>query len=170
MKYRNEVRPDTPGRDSQRVKHGLVIGDKIKGTDAMSETLIQLEEIAEMPDEALMEPRYTERSLSELRKAAEKSPDLKRYFDTLFRNPYWTLRDIGCCLGWSDNKARAVDRQYRRLLQRIKELGLGIEYRTSPHSGVSHARQTTYFEVLGNGKWGKRFGLIQHKPLKTSDK
>jgi hypothetical protein len=62
-----------------------------------------------------------------------------------------------------------VDRQFRRLRQRLKQIGAGMEWREVP-SGISNASQTTYFETLLDGKRGTKFGVVQHRLLKTQEK
>jgi hypothetical protein len=127
---------------------------------------MSLEEIALTPDEALFERRFTERSVSELLKAAE-DPLLAAYVRARVRNPQWKRRDIWISLGWPEKTGKAVDRQYRRLLQRMKDLGAGMEWRVVPKPGISEGSQLTYFEVLADGTRGGAFGVHQHKLLKT---
>ncbi len=169
-KYHNEVRPDISiGLDSQKIEHRPGHGGKCKPSDALGRAHLSLEEIAEAPDEALLERRFTERSVSELQKAAEGNPLLGEYVRALIENPRWKRPDIWNSLGWSENKGKAVDRQYRRLRKRMKVLGAGMEWRTVPKPGISEGSQFTYFEVLADGTRGRAFGLLQHKPLETEE-
>jgi hypothetical protein len=126
--------------------------------------------MADTPDEALLERRFTERSVSELQKAAEVEPLLAKYVHARIRNPEWKRSDIWNSLGWSEKKGKAVDRRYRRLLQHMRAIGAGMEWRNLPNPGISGGSQFTYFEVLADGTRGSAFGLVQHKPLKTEEK
>jgi len=169
--YNLDIRPDVSGQDSQGFHHAAGPGGRGKDSDALrGRRTLALEEIAERPDEALLERRFTERSVLELQKAAEADPRLAVYTRAVTRNPKWKRHDIWASLGWSEKVGHAVDRQYRRLLGRLKGIGAGVEWRVAPTPGVSEASQTTYFETLLDGKNGARFGVIQHKLLKTQCK
>ena len=169
--YKRDVRPDVTGPDSQGFNHRAGPGGHVKDSDALDgRSNLALEEIAERPDEVLVERRFTERSVSELQKAAEEDPRLSKYVQAMIRNPDWKREDIWKSLGWDKKAGEAADRKFRRLRRRLKEIGAGMEWRTAPTPGISEASQTTYFEVLVNGTRGSQFGVPQHKLLKTQDK
>jgi hypothetical protein len=166
--YRRDVRPDIAGRDSQGFEHWAGPGGKVKSTDALRPECLTLEEIAETPNEAVLERRFTERSVMELQAAATQDADLKSYVDAVVKNPKRKRFDIWAELGWSKQRGEKSDRKYRRLRQRLKELGAGMEWREIP--SPRSPSQTVYFEVLKDGAKGTGFGVYQHKPLKTGAK
>ena len=178
--YHHDVRPDVGAfkpksfvSDSQGVKHRPGPLGKVRGTEALgafNTPYVTLEEIAERPDEALLERRFTERSVAELQQAAEVDPRLVAYVQAIIRFPKWNKEDIWKSLGLTDKEGKAVDRRYRRLRQRLKDIGAGMEWRFAPTRGMCDASQTTYFEVLRNGANGDRFGLLQHRPMKKQEK
>ncbi|HEY7334977.1 MAG TPA: hypothetical protein VH639_08840 [Bryobacteraceae bacterium] len=168
--YRREVRPDVSGKDSQGFDHRAGPGGRIKGSDALQSSHLKLDEVAELPDHVFLERRYTERSVSELRKVAEGDPQLREYIEAIIRNPKWKRPDVWASLGWDEKVGQRVDRRFRRLRQRLKEMGAGMEWREMPSPGISNASQTTYFETLLEGKRGARFGVMQHKLLKQQER
>lgn len=162
--------PDYGGEDSQGVEHQRGAGGKIRRTDALRQLTITLEEIAEMPDQVLLERRFTQSSIGELLKAASNDAPLAKYVDAVIRNPKWKREDVWASLGLTETVGRAVDRRYRRLRKRLRDLGAGMEWRTVPQPGISEGSQFTVFQVLADGTRGAKFGVTQHKLLITSEK
>lgn len=101
--------------------------------------------------------------------AAADDPMLDEYVHALVLYPNWTKGAIWGKLGWAEREGKAVDRRYRRLRKRLKEIGAGMEWREMAEPGAS-ASKTTYFEVLKDGTLGRQFGVIQHKPTETDEK
>jgi hypothetical protein len=126
--------------------------------------VVSVEEIAELPVEAAFEPKYTQRSIAELEAAASEDADVKAYINAKVRYPDWQCQAIWNHLGWDEDRGKRVDRRYRRLRKRIRELGGGIQCREyRPRPGISDANFTTYFEELFDGAQGRRTGVWQHR-------
>jgi len=125
---------------------------------------VPLEEIAELPVEALLEKKYTYQSVAQLEAAANEDPEVAEYLACKIRNPAWSRDAIWHQLGWDDQNGERVDRRYRRLRRRLRELGVGIQCREySPPAGVSDASCTVYYEELFDGIRGKKTGVWQHR-------
>ena len=167
--YRRDVRPDVSGRDSQGFEHRAGSGGRIKQSDALSSEYLLLDELAEEPSEVLFERRVTEMSISALQAAAADDLRLKEYIDAIVRNPKWKRPAIWASLRWNEAEGKAVDRRYRRLRKRLRDMGAGMEWREVPTPCAS-ASQFVYFELLQDGARGKRFGVYQHKSLEIEEK
>ena len=167
--YRRDVRPDVGGLDSLGVEHRSGPGGKIKQSDVMRQDRVSLEEIPESLGGPNFERQLSEHSVTALRKEAAKDSCLKEYVDAIIRHPKWKRSNIWKALAWSQEKGKAVGRKYRRVRQRLKNEGSGMDWREAPTPGTSPSA-TTYFETLFDGKRGKEFGVWQHKLLKTGDK
>lgn len=123
---------------------------------------VPLEDIAEMPDEVLVERRYTEQSVEELLAAVADYPDLVEYVRLVVADPYRRRSDLWQELGWSDIQGKRVDRRFRRLRDRIRRSGAGTVW--IPCGGhLSEANWTVYFEPLFDGSRGKQTGTWQHR-------
>lgn len=137
----------------------------------INKELLGLEEIAEMPCEAIVEHRYTQRSVAELEAAAKEDSELAEYVSAKIRYPDWQREDIWKKLAWDREHGERVDRRYRRLRKRVREVGGGIqcrEYRARP--GISDASFTAYFEPLWDGTRGTVNGVWQHRdPTRSED-
>jgi hypothetical protein len=129
-----------------------------------------LEEIVEKPSEPILERVFTQQSVRELEEAARKDPRLTAYIRVTASHPKWKRAAIWQSLGWNEQDGKALDRRYRRLRNRLRTQGAGMEWREIPELGVSQASQNVYFEVLQDGARGSCFGLYQHKSLKTKEK
>jgi hypothetical protein len=132
---------------------------------------VYLEEIAELPSEAVLERRFTQRSIAELEAAAKDEPELSEYLAGKIRYPDWSRERIWRQLGWDEAHGERVDRRFRRFRRRISELSAGIpcrEYR--PPAGISDASCTSYFEELFDGSLGSKTGVWQHRnPQRNQD-
>jgi hypothetical protein len=124
---------------------------------------IELEEVAEVSDEVMLEPKYTERSLAELETAAKADRDVAEYLAAKIRYPHWRRDEIWGTLGWQAEHGERVDRRFRRLRNRLRELGAGIQCREYSRPGLSDASCTTYFEPLCDGAFGSATGVWQHR-------
>jgi hypothetical protein len=123
-----------------------------------------LEEIAESPVEAVLERKYTLRSIAELEAAASEDSDVQAYLRAKIRYPDWKFKAIWGALAWDEARGKRVDRRLRRLLNRIREQGGGIQCREyRPRPGISDANCTVYFEELFDGAHGSRTGGWQHR-------
>jgi hypothetical protein len=129
---------------------------------------IRLEEIAEMPIEAVVEPKYSMLSIAELEAAAREDPDLAEYFACKARRPSWSCELIALHLGWEDKRAKRVDRRLRRMKRALAARGAGIQCREHrPRAGISDASFTVYREPLFEGTRGLGASVWQHR---TPDK
>ncbi len=125
---------------------------------------IGLEEIAESPMEVLLVRKYTHHSIEQLRTAAAEEPELAVYIRCKVRFPSWTSEAIWHHLGWDELRGKRIDRRYRRLRRRLRELGHGIQCREyRPRPGLSDASSTVYFEELFDGERGSGMGVWQHR-------
>jgi hypothetical protein len=125
---------------------------------------VSLEEIAELPGEAIFERKYTHRSVAELEAAVKDDPDVAAYLAAKIRFPAWRREAIWRHLEWRKEFGERVDRRYRRARNLIREMGAGIQCRDySPGTGVSDANCTTYFEPILNGSLGSKTGVWQHR-------
>ncbi len=118
---------------------------------------ISLEEIAEVPGQALMERRYTVKSVAELQQAAENDPEMREYISAKIRFPKFARTDIWRELGWDLRRGGRVDRRYLRLRKQLRDEGIGMEWRSSP-SLSGDASWASFFEVLYNGAKGRKAG------------
>jgi hypothetical protein len=126
--------------------------------------LIQLEEIAELPADAVVEQKYAQRSIAELEAAASEDSEVQAYLSAKIRNPEWQSQAVWNQLGWDEVRGKRVDKRFRRLRNRIRELGGGIQCRENrPRPGISDANCTVYFEELFDGMHGSRTGGWQHR-------
>ena len=129
-----------------------------------NQNTVSLEEIAELPAEAVCEPKYTQRSIAEFEAAVKEDPEVTEYVAAKVRFPSWRRDAIWRHLGWDDKRGDRVDRRYRRARTRIRELGGGIQCRDyCPPAGVSDANCTVYFEPLLDGAHGIKTGVWQHR-------
>lgn len=121
----------------------------------INKELLGLEEIAEMPCEAIVEHRYTQRSVAELEAAAKEDSELAEYVSAKIRYPDWQREDIWKKLAWDREHGERVDRRYRRLRKRVREVGGGIqcrEYRARP--GIFRCQFHSIFRTaLGRHSW-----------------
>lgn len=125
---------------------------------------VSLEEIAELPIEGLLRQKYSYQSVTDLEAAAKDDPETAAYLTCKIHNPSWTCEVISRHLGWDERRGKRVDRRYRRLRSRLKELGAGIPCREyGPPPGITEANCTTYFEELYDESRGRRTGVWQHR-------
>jgi hypothetical protein len=125
---------------------------------------VSLEEIAELPIEGLLQRRYSYQSVGELEAAAKEDPETAAFLSCKIHNPSWSCEAISRHLGWDERHGKRVDRRCRRLRNRFKELGAGIQCREyGPPPGITEANCTTYFEELYDGSRGRRTGVWQHR-------
>ena len=75
---------------------------------------VSLEEIAELPAEALCEPKYAQRSIAELEAAVKDDPDVEKYVAARVRFPSWKREDLWRELHWDAIRGERVDRRYRQ--------------------------------------------------------
>ena len=122
--------------------------------------VLPLEEIAEMPADAVLERRFTMRSVAELEAAAQNDIEMRDYVAYKVGYPDWQASELWHALGWDDARGKAVDRRYRRLLNQLRENGAGMEWRTAPVPGFTSA--TYFFETLYDGARGTERGVWQH--------
>jgi len=131
---------------------------------------LEAEEVAELPSEALVERRYTQRSLAELEAAVKDDADVAEYLRSKIRYPGWSRDQIWQHLGWDAARGERVDRRYRRMRTRLRQLGAGIQCRYQPRHGLSAASFTSYLEPLWDGTHGRESGVWQHRdPFQESD-
>ena len=125
---------------------------------------ISLEEVAELPTEALLERKYAYQSVAQLEAAAQEDPEVAEYLRLKIHNPAWSRQAIWQHLKWGSLKGERVDKRYRNLRRRIRDLGAGVQCREyRPPAGVSAASCTTYFEELFDGSRGGGTGVWQHR-------
>lgn len=131
---------------------------------AESRGTVPLEEGREASDEAVIDWNYTNRSLAVLEAAAKDDSEVAEYLGAKTRYPGWHSGAIWMQLGWEPERGKRVDRRFRRMRDRLRDLGGGIqcrEYRPLP--SLSDASCTTYFEALWNGVQGSKKGVWQHR-------
>lgn len=132
---------------------------------------IRMQVMCDLPNEASAESRFTERSIAELETRIRNDEVLRKYYDTLRRNPRWKRPEVWNYLGLTEKEGQAVDRRLRNAQRRVKALHAGMEIRAiPPRPGISEASLNMYFEVLAEGTKGAKFGTYQHKPLITGEK
>jgi hypothetical protein len=126
--------------------------------------IVSLEKIAEMPIDGLLQRKYSHQSVAELEAAAKDDPETAEYVACKVRNPRWSPDAISRHLNWDEKRGKRVDRRYRRLRNRLKELGAGMQCREyGPPPGISDANFTMYFEELFDGSRGRKAGVWQHR-------
>jgi hypothetical protein len=144
------------------------ISETERKDDQPNAETLPLEEIAEKPNEAVLVPRFTERSVSELIEAASHDPELREY--TFLRARGWKTEAIRRKLGWSPEKAATVSKRFRRLRNRLRDQGAGIQCRiATPHPAMSDASCTVFFEPLFDGTHGAETGIWQHKSTQHAE-
>ena len=117
-----------------------------------------------MPIEGLLQRKYSYQSVTELEAAAREDPETAEYVACKVRNPRWSPEAISRHLNWDEKRGKRVDRRYRRLRNRLKDLGAGMQRREyAPPPGVSDANFTMYFEELFDGSRGRKTGVWQHR-------
>ena len=129
--------------------------------------VISLEEIVESTIEGLLEQQYSFQSVAQLEAAAQEDPETAEYLSCKIRNPSWSCDAISRHLNWDEKRGRRIDRRFRRLRRKIRNLGAGIQCRDyKPPVGISEANFTAHFEQLFDGTRGRGTGVWQHR---TSD-
>ena len=136
------------------------IAEKESCDDTTDMDVLPLEEIAEMPADAVLERRFTMRSVAELEAAAKNDGELRDYVAYKVRYPDWQASELWHALGWDAARGKAVDRRYRRLRSQLRESGAGMQWRTAPVAGLTSA--TYFFETLYDGAQGAERGVWQH--------
>jgi hypothetical protein len=131
---------------------------------------VSLDEIVEISSEIVLERRFTQDSVRILEEAAREDPHLAEYFEAVSRNPKRKRADIWRELGLNKQDGKAVDRKFRRLRERLRAKGAGMEWYDALAPGTSDASRFVYFEVLHDGAKGPRRGVFQHKSLKINGK
>jgi len=124
---------------------------------------VLLEEIADLPGEAVLDRRYKERNVKEL-EAVNGDPDLEEYISARSQNPTWVRDQTWYQLGWDASRGERVDRRFRRLRKKFRETSPGIDrdhYR--PRAGISDANCTVFYEELWDEYRGRRSGVWQHR-------
>lgn len=143
------------------IKH-VTYTNTVNEKEADESDALPLEEVAETPGDAILERRYTFRSISELEAAAKDDPEMSEYIAAKIRYPDWNRADLWRQLGWDARRGEAADRRFRRLRERVKNIGAGIEWRTVPVIPGTAGSVTTYFETLHDGAMGAEAGVWQH--------
>lgn len=107
-----------------------VNGGSIDRTDAMFSGIdhcgndractVALEEVADVPSDAVMVRQYTDHSLAELQQTVAEDNDLRVYIKARLR-PGGTLEEICRYLGWTLARGQRVSRRFRRLRDKLLE-------------------------------------------------
>lgn len=124
---------------------------------------IEAEEVADLPSEALVERRYTQRSLAELEAAVRDDNEVAEYLRSKIRYPDSSRDQIWQQLGWDTARGERVDRRYRRVRKQLRAIGAGMQCRYRSRYGLSEASFTSYLEPLWDGSHGQENGVWQHR-------
>jgi hypothetical protein len=122
--------------------------------------VIPLEEVSDFPGVAgiALQPRYTWLSLDRLEAAIQDDGDLRAYAQ--LRHKGWKRRTAWDHLEWNSKRGEAVDRRYRRFLEKVRASGFEYQMRDiEMDSGLSAASCTVVKERL-------EFRFIGHPRLR----
>jgi hypothetical protein len=112
--------------------------------------VIPLEEVSDLPLGVAgmsLQPRYTWMSVERLEAAIRDDGDLSAYAQLRHRG--WKRRHAWTRLGWQAKRGEAVDRRYRRLLEKIRASGFEYQNREIEMvGGLSDASCTVVKERL----------------------
>ena len=140
-------------------------GGKIKRTDAMfygvdhcgndrPET-VALEEVADVPSDAVLVRQFTDRSLAELQRAFAEDNDIRTYLQARL-SPGGTLEEICRYLKWTNARGQRVSHRFRRIRDHLLEQTDLREDHVVAARG-DRAPATWYLERLYSG-----LGVYQH--------